>query len=82
MSKSTNRRNKIPSFFKNGNFICFFTYLKQKNEASIHGREKKMKKNSVYEAPEATIVAVEALDLITTSTFSDPNVLDDGWIGA
>ena len=42
----------------------------------------KMKKNSVYEAPEATIVAVESLDLITTSTFSDPNVLDDGWIGA
>lgn len=41
-----------------------------------------MKKNSVYEAPEATIVSVEALDLITTSTFNDPNVLDDGWIGA
>ena len=41
-----------------------------------------MKKNFVYEAPEATIVSVEALDLITTSTFSDSNVLEDGWIGA
>ena len=41
-----------------------------------------MKKTFVYEAPEATVVAVEALDLITTSTFSDSNVLEDGWIGA
>ena len=41
-----------------------------------------MNKNFVYEAPEATIVAVESIDLITTSTFSDSNVLDDGWIGA
>ena len=41
-----------------------------------------MKKTLVYESPEATVVAVEATDLITTSTFSDPNVLEDGWIGA
>ena len=40
-----------------------------------------MKKTLVYESPEATIVVVEATDLITTSTFSDPNVLEDGWIG-
>ena len=43
----------------------------------------KMKKNSVYEAPEATVVEVENLDVITASVqFSDPNVLEDGWIGA
>ena len=40
-------------------------------------------KKFAYEAPEATIVAVENLDVITASTpFSDPNILEDGWIEA
>lgn len=39
-------------------------------------------KKFAYEAPEATVVEVENLDVITASVqFSDPNVLDDGWIG-
>ena len=40
-----------------------------------------MKKNSVYEAPEATIVSVEALDVITTSTPFDgeDDEINDNW---
>jgi hypothetical protein len=41
-----------------------------------------MKKNNQYEAPNATVISLEALDVITTSVFEDPNVLPDGWIEA
>ena len=40
-----------------------------------------MKKNSIYEAPEALVVAIEEVDVITAS-FADPDILDDGWIEA
>ena len=40
-----------------------------------------MKKNNIYEAPEALVLNVNAADVITTSTvFNDPDVLGDGWI--
>ena len=40
-----------------------------------------MKKNNVYEAPEALVVTIETVDVITTS-FSDSNILSDGWLEA
>ena len=40
-----------------------------------------MKKNNIYEAPEALVVALEAVDVITAS-FADPDILEDGWIEA
>ena len=42
-----------------------------------------MKKN-IYEAPEALVVCLEELDVITTSipTFEDGDVITDGWIPA
>ena len=40
-----------------------------------------MKKN-VYESPEATVVCLVAVDVITSSTFSDSNMIPDGWIEA
>ena len=45
--------------------------------------EKKMKKN-IYEAPEAKILDVDTVDVITISlpTFTDDNILGDGWIEA
>ena len=39
-----------------------------------------MKKNA-YEAPAATVVCLEAVDVITSS-FNDPDVIYDGWIEA
>ena len=41
-------------------------------------------KNTTYEAPEALIVSLEELDVITTSipTFEDGDVITDGWIPA
>ena len=41
-----------------------------------------MKKNNVYEAPEALVVNLEAVDVITSSIFSDNDILGDGWIEA
>ena len=38
-----------------------------------------MKKN-VYEAPEALVVCLEAVDVITASIFDDPNAIPDGWM--
>ena len=40
-----------------------------------------MKKN-LYEAPEATVVCLDAVDVITASVFSDPNSIGDGWVEA
>ena len=40
-----------------------------------------MKKN-LYEAPEAIVVCLDAVDVITASVFSDSNMIDDGWIEA
>ncbi len=40
-----------------------------------------MKKN-VYEAPEAVVVCLETVDVITASIFSDPNSVADGWVEA
>ena len=42
-----------------------------------------MKKNNVYEAPEALVLKLNVADVITTSggeLFSDPDILQDGWI--
>lgn len=42
-----------------------------------------MKKNHNYEAPEATVVTIESVDVITSSPiFNSDNVLTDGWISA
>ena len=43
-----------------------------------------MKKNNTYEAPEALVVCLEDIDVITASlpVFKDDNVLEDGWIPA
>ena len=41
----------------------------------------KMKKNLAYEAPEAIVVSLESVDVITASIFLDSDVLEDGWIG-
>ena len=40
-------------------------------------------KFELYEAPEAILVKLETVDVITTSApiFSDGDALDDGWIG-
>ena len=40
-----------------------------------------MKKN-VYESPEALVVNLESVDVITSSIFSDENMIPDGWIEA
>ena len=40
-----------------------------------------MKKN-VYESPEALVVCLDTVDVITSSTFSDSDAISDGWIGA
>lgn len=40
-----------------------------------------MKKN-VYEAPEALVVCLETVDVITSSVFTDADAVGDGWIGA
>ncbi len=42
-----------------------------------------MKNNKQYEAPEALVVRLDAVDVITTSgpMFEDGNVMDDGWVG-
>ena len=40
-----------------------------------------MKKN-IYEAPEALVVSLEAVDVITSSIFSDSDAVGDGWVGA
>lgn len=40
-----------------------------------------MKKIEIYEAPEAKIVSLDAVDVITESIpFEDPNILPDGWL--
>lgn len=43
-----------------------------------------MNRNNIYEAPEATVVCLEEIDVITASLpiFKDDNVLEDGWIPA
>ncbi len=40
-----------------------------------------MKKN-IYEAPEALVVCLEAVDVITSSIFNDENMIPDGWLEA
>ena len=41
-----------------------------------------MKNNiKAYEAPEAIVVSLESVDVITTSAFLDYNVIDDAWVG-
>ena len=40
-----------------------------------------MKKN-LYEAPEAIVVCLDAVDVITASVFNDPNSIGDGWVEA
>ena len=42
-----------------------------------------MKNNiKAYEAPEAIVVSLESVDVITTSvSFLDDNVIDDAWVG-
>lgn len=37
-------------------------------------------KNNVYEAPEALVVCLDAVDVMTTSIFSDPDIIPDGWM--
>ena len=38
-----------------------------------------MKKN-IYEAPEALVVCLDTVDVVTTSLlFDDPNMIPDGW---
>jgi hypothetical protein len=41
-------------------------------------------KKAVYESPEALIVCLKAIDVITTSLpeFEDDDMVDDGWIPA
>ena len=41
-----------------------------------------MKNNNQYEAPKATVAGLDAVDVITTSVFDDPNILPDGWVEA
>ncbi len=40
-----------------------------------------MKKN-LYESPEAIVVCLEAVDVITSSVFKDSNMIEDGWLEA
>ena len=40
-----------------------------------------MKKN-IYEAPEALVVCLDAVDVITASIFEDENMIPDGWMEA
>ena len=40
-----------------------------------------MKRNA-YEAPEALVVCLEAVDVITGSVYNDSDTLGDGWIEA
>ena len=39
-------------------------------------------KKSIYEAPEAIVICLETVDVITSSVFKDDNTIDDGWIEA
>ena len=39
-------------------------------------------KSNVYEAPEALVVSLESVDVITSSVFNDDNMIPDGWIEA
>ena len=41
-----------------------------------------MKNNNKYEAPKATIVSLEAVEVITSSVFLDSDILPDGWLEA
>ena len=38
-----------------------------------------MKKN-VYESPEALVIRLESIDVVTASQFSDGNMIPDGWV--
>jgi hypothetical protein len=40
-----------------------------------------MKKNH-YEAPEAVVICLDTVDVITSSIFKDDNMIEDGWIEA
>ena len=40
-----------------------------------------MKKN-VSESPEALVIRLESVDVVTSSTFSDDNMIPDGWVEA
>ena len=37
-------------------------------------------KRIAYEAPNATVVSLEATDVITSSVFVDADVIPDGWL--
>ena len=41
-----------------------------------------MKNNNASEAPKATVISLEAVEVITSSLFLDSDVLPDGWIEA
>jgi hypothetical protein len=41
-----------------------------------------MMKNNVYEAPKATVISLEAVEVITSSVFLDSDTLPDGWLEA
>ena len=40
-----------------------------------------MEKN-LYEAPEAVVICLETVDVITSSVFKDDNMIEDGWLEA
>ena len=40
-----------------------------------------MEKN-LYEAPEAVVICLETVDVITSSIFKDDNMIEDGWLEA
>lgn len=37
-------------------------------------------KKTIYEAPEALVVCLDAVDVITASVFSDEHMIPDGWM--
>ena len=39
-------------------------------------------KKTIYEAPEALIVVLDNVDVITASVFTDNDMIADGWISA
>ena len=41
-----------------------------------------MKNNNTYEAPKATVIDLESVDVITSSVFFDSDALPDGWLEA
>lgn len=41
-----------------------------------------MKNNNAYEAPKATVISLETVEVITSSIFLDSDILPDGWLEA